>query len=104
MDEKSKKARRAAQRAYRQANRDHINKKRREWNAKNADKISKQRKAWNEANPDKLRAIRERYWMKKAQEMPPTCLYCGQPFEPKRSDAKYCSTRCRVSYNRNKQT
>ncbi len=100
MDEKAKRARREYQRKYRQANRDQINKKRREWNAKNADKVSKWRKAWNEANPDKVRAIEERYWQKKAQEMAPTCLHCGKEFHSKRVDAKFCSTSCRVIHNR----
>jgi hypothetical protein len=28
------------------------------------------------------------------------CLYCGEPFEPIRSTAKFCSDRCRVAANR----
>jgi len=29
-----------------------------------------------------------------------TCWNCGKQFTPKRSSAKYCSTNCRVAYNR----
>lgn len=28
------------------------------------------------------------------------CANCGEIFIPKRSDARFCSTRCRVQYNR----
>jgi protein-arginine kinase activator protein McsA len=31
------------------------------------------------------------------------CLQCGQTFEAKRSDATFCSARCRVSYSREPQ-
>ncbi len=30
-----------------------------------------------------------------------TCLYCGQAFEAKRKDAKFCSAKCRVAQSRN---
>lgn len=30
----------------------------------------------------------------------PTCRHCGCEFQPKRSDAKFCSARCRVAANR----
>ena len=28
------------------------------------------------------------------------CLYCGKPFEPKRSNAKTCSAKCRMALSR----
>lgn len=34
----------------------------------------------------------------------PTCLQCGQSIENKRSDAKYCSDRCRMRYRRAKKS
>jgi hypothetical protein len=30
----------------------------------------------------------------------PVCMFCGQPFTAKRSDAKFCSTKCRVYASR----
>lgn len=33
-----------------------------------------------------------------------TCLQCGQSIAHKRSDAKYCSDRCRMQYRRNQKT
>lgn len=32
-----------------------------------------------------------------------TCQYCHHAFEGKRADAKFCSARCRVAFNRNAQ-
>jgi len=29
------------------------------------------------------------------------CLFCGQPFEPKRKTAKFCTKKCNTYYNRN---
>jgi hypothetical protein len=29
-----------------------------------------------------------------------TCAQCGETFAPKRSDARFCSTRCRVAAHR----
>jgi hypothetical protein len=29
------------------------------------------------------------------------CLLCGQPFEPKRKTAKFCTNKCRIYYSRN---
>jgi hypothetical protein len=31
---------------------------------------------------------------------PKACPQCGQPFTPKRSDARFCSVRCRVAHHR----
>ncbi|HKK47351.1 MAG TPA: hypothetical protein VJ964_17615 [Balneolaceae bacterium] len=33
-----------------------------------------------------------------------TCLQCGQSIAHKRSDAKYCSDRCRMRYRRSEKT
>jgi hypothetical protein len=33
----------------------------------------------------------------------PTCERCGQPFAAMRSDAKFCSTACRVAAHRHRQ-
>jgi len=33
--------------------------------------------------------------------MQTTCLYCSEGFEPDRSDAKFCSERCKAAYFRN---
>ncbi len=32
-----------------------------------------------------------------------TCAQCGKSFESKRKDAKFCSPKCRVTFNRNKK-
>jgi hypothetical protein len=32
--------------------------------------------------------------------MPFACAHCGEPFTPARSDARYCSGRCRVAAHR----
>jgi len=32
-----------------------------------------------------------------------TCSHCGQSYEPKRSNSRYCSTKCRVAHHRAKQ-
>ena len=34
----------------------------------------------------------------------PTCLQCGQSIAHKRSDAKYCSDRCRMRYRRTQKS
>ncbi len=31
--------------------------------------------------------------------MTKNCLLCGEPFTPKRTDSKYCSTSCKNKYN-----
>lgn len=33
-----------------------------------------------------------------------TCEHCHEPFVPTRSDARYCSTRCRVAAHRSRRT
>ncbi len=103
MDEKARQLRREYQRAYNKANRDKINQQKREWYAQNAEEIREKRRKWNSENKDKNKLYRESYWRRKAEQTGPTCLYCDQSFEPKRSDAKFCSTKCRVNYNRKKQ-
>ncbi len=100
MDERAKQLRREYQRQYREKNRDKINAQKREWMAKNKDKVNQQKREWRKANPDKERLYKERHWQRKAEELGPMCMNCGQSFEPKRSDAKFCSTRCRVAHSR----
>lgn len=34
----------------------------------------------------------------------PTCNGCGNEFESKRSDARFCSTRCRVAAHRRRES
>ena len=102
MDEAARQAQREYTRQYRQANKERIKQRAREYYLENKEKVHAQQKAWKQANPDKVRAQTERYWQKKAAQAGHVCLYCKQSFEPKRSDAKFCSTRCRVSHNRNK--
>ncbi len=102
MDERARELRREYQRQYREENREKVNKAKREWREKNAEKVREKARAWSQANPDKVRKHKERYWMRKAEQSRPTCLQCGEAFEAKRSDAKYCSTRCRVAFSRNK--
>ena len=105
MDEAAKQARRDYQKRWREANR---------------EKTRAREREWNKANPDKLRARDERYWQKKAiqtagqayetagrmdetaAQAQPICGNCGKSFIGKRSDAKFCSTRCRVGHSRNK--
>ena len=36
----------------------------------------------------------------KVQNRPKSCVWCGDYFTPKRSDAKYCCTKCRVYASR----
>ena len=102
MDDDAKKARREYSRKYREANRDKINAKKREWASRNRDK-TKQHTA--------------DYWKRKAQDIitegatlenkadhtqpGQVCQYCGKEFAARRSTAKFCSTKCRVYFNRN---
>ncbi len=83
---------------------------------------------WRQKNRDKLKKYNAAYWEKKAKqdetpldraienyatdnrnnvtdkfsnELSVThCFNCGEAFTPKRSDAKFCSSNCRVQYNR----
>ena len=61
---------------------------------------------WRKKNPEKIRQYHDNYWERQAQKQQEAsqhhCLYCGSVFEPKRADAKFCSDRCRVSFNRAK--
>ncbi len=100
MDERAKEARRKAQREYREKNRERINQTKKEWREKNKEKLNAKKREWNAKNPDRVRQHRENYWQRKAEQAGLTCFHCGQPFEAKRSDAKYCSTRCRIAFNR----
>ena len=38
---------------------------------------------------------------RKSRLKKPRCLNCGNKFTPKRSDQRFCETKCRVYYNRN---
>ncbi len=109
-------AQREYNRQYREKNREKINAQQRAWNAKNPDKKAAISKKYRENNPEAVKATRERHWLKKAGLLPdqtasqkPTeapqgvntkCMYCGATFTPKRSDAKFCGTSCRVMNNR----
>ena len=102
MDEAAKQAQREYARQYRQENKAKIAAKKKAWTDANRDHVRNYKKQWAQDNPEKTRQYTETYWQKKAAQAGPVCLHCKQPFEPKRSDAKFCSTRCRVSHNRNK--
>lgn len=41
----------------------------RDYNARNREKINEQHRTWEKNNPDKVKAIRARYWAKKAKKM-----------------------------------
>ena len=43
---------------------------------------------------------RRRQKRAEAAREPLACENCGEPFTPRRSDARYCSTRCRVAAHR----
>jgi len=61
-------------------------------------------KKWRAKNPQKQAEYMANYWERKAkreqEESQTVCLYCGNFFKPKRQNAKFCSDKCRVSYNR----
>ncbi len=106
MDEAAKAARREAGRQYRAANKEAIAAKKKAYYQANKEKENARINQWKRNNPDKIRAYTETYWMKKAGKDTTTCHICKQcetAFEPKRSDAKFCSAKCRVSFNRNKR-
>jgi hypothetical protein len=90
-----------------------------EYNAKyrkrNRDKINAIKRKWCQENPEKVRQHNKRYKDKKrtgivtpiVEQKPTTinqattiCQYCGKSFHAQRNTAKYCSTVCRVYYNR----
>ncbi len=105
--EKARQARREYNKRYREKNREKINEYNRQWNKENRDKKAAIDRRYRKNNPEKLKATLERYWLKKAvllddQPAPQgvKCLHCGTTFTPKRSDAKFCGTSCRVMNNR----
>ncbi len=114
--EKARQAQREYYREYREKNREKLNTAYRDWIAKNPEKKSAIDKRYREKHPDRVKETKQRYWLKKAgvlddQTTPqkPTeapqgvntkCMYCGTTFTPKRSDAKFCGTSCRVMNNR----
>lgn len=102
MDEAARQAQRQYLKEYREANKEKIAAAKREYYQKNKQKENARIAKWKRENPDKVKQYTETYWQKKAAQAGPVCLYCKQSFEPKRSDAKFCSTKCRVAFNRNK--
>ncbi len=114
--QKALQARRVYEQGYREKNRERINTYSRQWAAANRDKKRAIDKKYRENNPEAVKAARHRYWLKKAGQLPPgetpqqpqeqpqgvntKCMYCGATFTPKRSDAKFCGTSCRVMNNR----
>lgn len=102
MDDDAKKARREYNRKWREANQDHIREYKRNWNKRNKDKTKQhtddywKRKAQAIMNDGVM-------YENKADEIKPghVCQYCGKEFAAKRSTAKFCSTKCRVYFNRN---
>lgn len=92
------------------------------YRANNREKIKQYSRKWRSENKDKVRLYNIRYWEKKAIETDNlfvtdnlivtdntgnnktyvTCLNCNVGFLAKRNDARFCGSRCRVSYNRKK--
>lgn len=103
MNEAAKRARREYSKQYREANKEKIAQAKREYYQENKDKVNAYIKQWKRNNPDKIKEYTETYWTRKAQAAGHHCIYCDEPFQPKRSDAKFCSAKCRVAYNRNKK-
>ena len=103
MDEAAKQARREYNRKWREANR---------------QKIREYKRNWAKRNKDKTDQHTADYWKRKAQDIitegatlenkadhtqpGQVCNYCGKEFAAQRSTAKFCSTKCRVYYNRNR--
>ncbi len=108
------------QRRYREKNREKIRESAKKYREKNRKKINEKTKQWNKENPEKRKEHIERYKDKK-QGKPiksthktnivienntdhtkesPQCLYCKKEFNPRRNTARFCSTKCRVYYNR----
>ncbi len=104
MDEKAKAAMRAYKREWAKNNRDKMRAAQERYKERHPDRVKASDKKYRDNNPDKIRAANERYWMKKAQEMGPVCHHCGASFTAKRSDAKFCSTSCRVLNNRKQKS
>ena len=53
------------------------------------------------------RRASKNYWMRNGLIKTPLfleCQHCGQRFQPKRSNARFCSARCRVASHRQRQT
>ena len=103
MDEAAKRAQREYYKQYKEANKEKVAAAKKKYYQENRDRINEYSKQWKRNNPDKIRQYTENYWTKKAQAAGHHCLNCNDPFEPKRSDAKYCSDKCRIAYNRNKK-
>ena len=47
-----------------------------------------------------LKSFRQYQWRRGKREWFKRCTQCDELFEPKRSDAQFCSTRCRVASHR----
>ena len=47
-----------------------------------------------------LKSFRQYQWRLGKRIRAKHCVHCDEPFEPKRSDAIFCSTRCRVASHR----
>ena len=56
------------------------------------EREEKERQRKNERQRERYEVRRE-HWL--ARQRPTACATCGEKFEPKRSDAKYCSAACR---------
>ncbi len=84
---------------------------------RNRDKINATKRKWCQENPEKVKQHSKRYKDKKrtgivtpiVEDKPirinqattnARCQYCGKEFNARRSTARYCSTKCRVYYNR----
>ncbi len=110
-------AQREYNRQYRERNREKLNAYQKEWRLNNKDKRAAINQRYRENNPEQIKVSRQKYWMKKAglltdQQQPAQapkepprvdeykCVHCGATFKPRRSDAKFCGTSCRVMNNR----
>ena len=100
MDVKARAALREYKRQWAEKNADKVKASQQKYRDNNPDKVKASQKKYREAHPDRVKASNEKYWLKKALELGHLCDYCGNSFEPKRSDAKFCSTNCRVLFNR----
>lgn len=110
-------------RKWREQNRDHLKVYQKQWRDENPDRIKQHYDGFWERKAGGVGALPETA-PKRApktsprptpQKTPPKqvlettppgyarCLHCEDPFLLKRSDAKFCSVRCRVANNRKKQ-